>query len=302
MGTPSKRLCVRALLSWPSQRTFTTSACRHASSTAEDDIDLDALTSQSGVTDTSTTESRSDLMALKSMDLSSRAHRELEQHRELREMVRLAAWEMPLLSQLSRPHVPPREDQVLRWRYTTYMGEVHPAARKVVVEFQPERIPNLSDKQRQKLLKLAGPRYEPGTKTVKMSCESFETQARNKRYLADTISSLVTTARDQEGDQFEDVPLDVRHYKPKTKYKYPKEWIMTAQRKKELEGKRRAAMLEDGRRVEEGRLISGIKAIEEARKVSAKAIEEPIMAEARRPMVKGKMGRKEMGQRGGRVQ
>ena len=34
-------------------------------------------------------------------DISSLAHGELEQHREIREMARIAAWEMPLLSSTS---------------------------------------------------------------------------------------------------------------------------------------------------------------------------------------------------------
>ncbi len=115
------------------------------------DAALDALTQQPGVTYT-TTEEHEDLSRIDESNMSALAHRELEQHRELREMVRLAAWEMPLLSQYSTPFEPPREEQILKWRYTTYLGEIHPAARKVVVEFQPENIPDLSPSQLSKLL------------------------------------------------------------------------------------------------------------------------------------------------------
>ena len=304
MAVSTKRLCVRTLLSRPSctQKRLISTTSPHQASPNED-IDLDRLTSQPGVKYTST-ESPSDLAALKTTDLSARAHRQLEQHRELREMVRLAAWEMPLLSSLTKTFEPPKKEQILRWRYTTYMGEAHPAARKVVVVFQPEMIDGLQKKQLLKLLKLAGPRYNPGTKTIKMSCESFETQAQNKRYLATTITNLIAAAKNPEGDQFTDVPLDTRHYKPKTRYSFPAEWAVTPERRKVLEEKRKQAMLEDGRRVEEGRLVSGVSAIEEGRKLAAvKAVEEPVMAEARRGVVKGKVGgRREMpGQRWGRV-
>ena len=224
------------------------------------------------------------------------AHRELEQHRELREMVRLAAWEMPLLSSMSKPFEPPREDQVLRWRYTTYMGETHPAARKVVVEFRPESLPKVTPEQRQKLLKLAGSRYNPSTKTVKMSCDSFETQAQNKRYLADTISTLIAESTDPDADSFSDIPLDTRHHKPRKVHKFPDSWVMTPERRAQLDEKRRAGMIEEGKRVEQNRLISGIKAIEEGRKISVKQVEEPVMAEARQSLPSGKMGRKESGQ------
>ena len=227
------------------------------------------------------------------------AHRELEQHRELREMVRLAAWEMPLLSQLSKPFERPRRHQLLRWRYTTYMGEAHPASRKVVVEFKPHRLTHIKHLQSQKLLKLAGPRYNPSTETIKMSCESFETQAQNKRYLADTISKLIAESTDPDADTFADVPLDTRHHKPRIRHQFPESWNLTPERKAELEEARRVKMLEEGQRVEENMLVSGIEMIQEAAKIDVKKVEEPMMVEARQPLAQGKMGRKEMGQQRG---
>jgi small subunit ribosomal protein S35 len=229
--------------------------------------------------------------------MSALAHRELQQHRELREMVRLAAWEMPLLSQYSTPFQPPREDQILKWRYTTYLGESHPAARKVVVEFEPARIPDLTPDQQLKLLKLAGSRYNPSTKIIKISSDSFETQAQNKRYLAETINNLIAECRDPNVDSFADIPLDTRHHKPKPVYKFPEAWKMTAERKAELEAKRKAAMLEEAKKIEEDRLVSGLRVIEEARRIDAEKVEEPVMAEARRGLPSGKMGKKEMGQK-----
>lgn len=96
---------------------------------------------------------------------------------------------------MAKPFVPPTEKQVLRFRYTTYMGEEHPAEKKVVVEFAPADMPDLTPVQREKLKKLAGVRYNPETDIVKMSCEMFESQAQNKRYLGDLVDTLLKEAR-----------------------------------------------------------------------------------------------------------
>lgn len=74
------------------------------------------------------------------------------------------------------------------------MGEFHPAEKKVVVEFSPEDF-GLTEVQQMKLRKLAGPRYNPEKETIKMSCESFEHQAQNKRYLAELVEKLITEAK-----------------------------------------------------------------------------------------------------------
>ncbi|EME46673.1 hypothetical protein DOTSEDRAFT_115750, partial [Dothistroma septosporum NZE10] len=203
-------------------------------------------------------------------ELSSTGHAELEQHRELREMVRLAAWEMPLLSTLSKPFEKPSHKRLpLRWRYTTYFGDSHPASRKVVVTFRVKDIPGLDDAQREKLRKLAGTRYRLHDKAskwddvVRMSCESFETQAQNKRFLGDTISTLITESKDST-DTFEDVPLDLRHVKKKQSFRFPEEWKITGEngRRSELEEMRRELLLEEGKRVEENKVVSGAAAIE----------------------------------------
>ncbi len=75
------------------------------------------------------------------------------------------------------------------------MGEQHPAEKKVVLEFTPADMPNLTEIQRDKLRKLVGVRYNPETDIVKMSCEMFETQAQNKRYLGDLVDKLLEEAR-----------------------------------------------------------------------------------------------------------
>lgn len=104
-------------------------------------------------------------------------------------------YEMPLLSKLSKPFCPPSRSEVLRFRYTTYFGETHPAEKKVVVEFAPRDLADLTGAQRGKLVKLAGARFDPRSGIVKISCEMFELQAQNKRYLSDLVDRLILEAK-----------------------------------------------------------------------------------------------------------
>ncbi|KAM0271088.1 hypothetical protein ACHAQH_009237 [Verticillium albo-atrum] len=193
-------------------------------------------------------------------DITSLAHGKLDEIREHRHYARVAAWEMPLLSKLAKPFEPPTKEQVLRYRYTTYMGESHPAEKKVVVQFSPADL-GLTPVQANKLKKLAGTRYDPGKDVIKMSCESFDQPAQNKRYLSDQVDSLVAAAKDPK-DTFEDVPLDTRHYKPVVKPKFPKEWRLTADRKKELAALREHAKQLDAGKEAEGQLVDGLKTID----------------------------------------
>lgn len=114
------------------------------------------------------------------------------------------------------------------------MGEQHPAEHKVVVELSSKDLvpKHLTEQQRQTFLKLVGPRYNPDTDIVRMSCEKFSARAQNKRYLGDTIKNLVKEAK--EGDSFADVPLDLRHHKPKVRYVFPDSWKMTENRLRQI--------------------------------------------------------------------
>ncbi|OKL64038.1 hypothetical protein UA08_00597 [Talaromyces atroroseus] len=167
-------------------------------------------------------------------EITSMAHAELELHREVREYSRIAAWDMPLLSNLTKPFELPKENQILRFRYTTYMGEQHPAEHKVVMELSSKDLvpKHLTEAQRQTFLKLVGPRYNPDTDIVRMSCEKFSARAQNKRYLGDTVKNLIKEAK--EGDSFADVPLDLRHHKPKPKYIFPESWKMSESRLRQI--------------------------------------------------------------------
>ncbi|KAI5818173.1 mitochondrial ribosomal subunit protein-domain-containing protein [Pyronema omphalodes] len=174
-------------------------------------------------------------------EMTSDAHAELDRHREIRHFARVAAYEMPILSQLAKPFVPPTAATPLRFRYTTYLGEEHPAESKVVVEFSVADL-GLNEVQASKLVKLAGVRYNPEKNTIKMSCEKFDEQAQNKRYLSDVVDKLIKTAKDGR-DNFKDIPFDFRHYKPKPKKtaQLPFEWLEFSQQKmREREQKSRS--------------------------------------------------------------
>ncbi|EOD43133.1 putative mitochondrial ribosomal small subunit component protein [Neofusicoccum parvum UCRNP2] len=218
-------------------------------------------------------------------DITSTGHAELEQQREIREYMRIAAWEMPLLAKYAKPFQPPTGETPLRFRYTTYMGEHHPAERKVVVEFSVPDMPDLTQAQRDKLIKLAGPRYNPDTQIIKMSAEHFETQAQNKRYLGDVIKDLLSEARNPK-DMFIDVPFDFRHHKPKVFHHFPKEWAITPERKKYLEQRWQERLQIDQQKREEGTLVDGNYVVEEALANPVFEAPDPLMVQAGRPVKK----------------
>lgn len=141
------------------------------------------------------------------------------------------------------------------------MGETHPAAKKIVLEFCTRDLPGLTEAQRIKLVKLVGPRYNPEKDIVKMSCEMFETQAQNKRYLGDLVDTLMTEAQD-DTDTFEDVPLDFRHHKYKPKAEFPDAWKLTEERKQRLDMDREQRLLAEREREKNGQIPDGVRAIE----------------------------------------
>lgn len=114
-----------------------------------------------------------------------------------------------------------------------------------------------------------------------MSCEKFDTQTQNKRSLGESIHALIAEAKDSK-DTFEDVPFDFRHYKPKPKFKFPEEWVMTGQRRKELDAKRaQQAKLED-EKVNTGRMIDGSLVVDTSLPFVNEAVAEPVMVGGQR--------------------
>jgi small subunit ribosomal protein S35 len=83
---------------------------------------------------------------------------------------------------------------------------------------------------------------------------------------------------------FEDIPLDTRHHKFKPQIKFPKEWYLTEERRKELEAQRKQALLLDEQKRTEGTLIDGVQTIQQAM-LTARPVEEV-------PVLRGRRGRR----------
>lgn len=189
-------------------------------------------------------------------EMTAMAHAEIELHREMREYARITAWDMPMLNsqfnphpsaststnlkpiELAQPFTLPPDTHILRFRYTTFMGEEHPGESKVVVELaSQDLVPKyLTEAQRQTFLKLAGVRYNPQTDIVRMACAKYDHSAQNKRYLGDIVNHLIREAK--EGDSFADIPLDLRHHKYKHRIQFPEAWKMTEARRNQLAARR----------------------------------------------------------------
>ena len=185
-----------------------------------------------------------------------------------------------LYPEFAKPFIPPSSERPLRFRYTTYMGETHPASKKIVLEFYTkDLLPILTPRQRTKLIKLVGPRYNPSTDVVKMSSEMFETQAQNKRYLGDLVDTLIDEAKN-EADMFEDVPFDFRHHKEKKEVVFPEAWKMSEERRRQLEVDRERRAVGEMRREQEGRMLVGSQIIEEALQAVQVRDESMVLLEA----------------------
>jgi small subunit ribosomal protein S35 len=74
---------------------------------------------------------------------------------------------------------------------------------------------------------------------------------------------------------FEDIPLDTRHHVFKVKPKFPREWRMTEERKKELQALRAQRFQLDEAKKSAGTLTSGTEAIKAALEGPASAGEIP---------------------------
>lgn len=151
------------------------------------------------------------------------------------------------------------------------MGETHPSENKVVLEFCTIDLP-LKPAERLKLIKLVGPRYDPQTDLVKMSCESFSSQLQNKRYLGDLLGSLMQVAKGKGGtpeakDSFEDIPVDFRHVKWKQKPQFPEAWKMTPERRQILQERRAEIAAAEAKRIEEGMFVDGKQVVAESYRV-----------------------------------
>ncbi|KAF5100716.1 hypothetical protein D0Z03_000758 [Geotrichum reessii] len=164
-------------------------------------------------------------------DIPSLGHLQLRDHRVLREYNRIAAYELPQLAQFASPYRKRTDKQVVKLRYTTYLGEPHPAESKVVASFKTKALKDLTETQRHKLRLLADTRYDHEEDIVKISGNAFPEAAQNVNYIGGIIRNLVEESKDGK-DTFADVPLRTSHVEARKRrnkslypqHKFPEAW------------------------------------------------------------------------------
>lgn len=144
-------------------------------------------------------------------DIPALGHLQLRDHRLQREYNRIAAYELPQLAEFATPFRQRTDKQVVKLRYTTYMGEPHAAESKVVATFKTNALTDLAPEQRHKLRLLAGVRYDHENDTVKISANAFPEAAQNANYIGDVLRNLLTETTNPKGDSFADIPLRTSH-------------------------------------------------------------------------------------------
>ena len=150
----------------------------------------------------------------------------------------------------------------------------------------------LTPAQRLTLIKLVGVRYDPQRDLVRMSCEMFETQAQNKRYLGDLVDTLMREAR--EGEGFEDIGVDFRHVKWKDRKEFPEGWKLSGGKRKALEERRQERQRIESERVVRGEIVDGVEVIEAA--MRAATVEETVEVPVAKGVAGGK-GRQKVGRK-----
>ncbi|CEP18952.1 hypothetical protein [Parasitella parasitica] len=154
-------------------------------------------------------------------DQTTVGHNLFDNIREVRQYLRKTEFELPKLNAYAKPFQAPTEEQILKFKSHTYLGEGHPVERKVVLSVKVADL-ELNETVKHKLLLLSGPRYNVNTEELIMSSEKFPHRKQNKKFLIDTLQKLIKEAKDPK-DTFADIPLDLP--KPKQKLEFPKEWI-----------------------------------------------------------------------------
>lgn len=162
--------------------------------------------------------------------------------RDQLEFNRKAAYELPQLAKFRKPYVPvSHEEQPVVFKYTKYLGEDHPAERKVVLELKVADL-KLKDAAAHKFKLLAGPRYNHHTDVFVMSSDRYLEAAQNQSYLSQILLDLIKESK-ASPKEFADLPLDTRHtdaYEAKRRrkarktYKFPQEWERLDEKEKKL--------------------------------------------------------------------
>jgi small subunit ribosomal protein S35 len=90
---------------------------------------------------------------------------------------------------------------VLRFRYTSYLGEHHPSGKKVVLTAFLKHIRDalkgdsrINDAWEHKFKLLCGTRYNPETDKLHMSSDQYPYPAQNKKWLSDKLDEMIQAA------------------------------------------------------------------------------------------------------------
>ncbi|KAI8637955.1 mitochondrial ribosomal subunit protein-domain-containing protein [Parasitella parasitica] len=157
-------------------------------------------------------------------DQTTVGHNLFDNIRQVRQYLRKTEFELPKLNAYAKPFQAPANDQILRFKSHTYLGEGHPVERKAVLSVKIADL-GLNETEKHKLLLLSGPRYNVNTEELTMSSEKFPHRKQNKKFLIDTLQKLIKEAKDHK-DTFADIPLDLPQ--PKQRLEFPKEWIKSS--------------------------------------------------------------------------
>lgn len=150
--------------------------------------------------------------------------------RDLMNFNRKAAFELPQLVKFRKPYVPSNNTPVT-YKYTRFIGESHPAERKVVLSFKLADL-ELSEIEQHKFKLIAGSRYDHQTDVFLMSSDKFIEPSQNASFLSDVLDDLINESK-KNPQEFAELPLDKRHTLAKYKksqrknkqiIKFPKEW------------------------------------------------------------------------------
>ncbi|KAI9136630.1 mitochondrial ribosomal subunit protein-domain-containing protein [Paraphysoderma sedebokerense] len=143
--------------------------------------------------------------------------------------------EMKQLKAYSAPFTPPSPSSFLCFRTSTHLSDpLHPHNARVTVTFPFSSFSshyNLSQQQQHLAKLLFKNRYCDVEDKVKMSCDRFEFERMNKRWLVDMIQKVAETVKSAK-DYYTDIPV-TSHTPPSLlkkqrnqSLKFPEEWLI----------------------------------------------------------------------------
>ncbi|OLY79726.1 37S ribosomal protein S24, mitochondrial [Smittium mucronatum] len=144
--------------------------------------------------------------------------------RDVRKYVRKEKFEIPTLSEFSKPFAPPQATQILKFQTNRIHGKPdEPLNRRVTMTAKVSDF-GLSADDLHVFLLLVGPRYNPVTDMLTMSSDTELTSKLNKKKISDTLDALLSEAKSSK-EKYLDVPLMKYKIKARPKLEFPKEWL-----------------------------------------------------------------------------